>query len=194
MRRACGASEEDEVSVLRVLRRLFLTFWALAGSMSAGAGSLLPPGEYQVKAAYLVNFMRYVDWPVARVGPATPMRMCLLGRDPFGAALAALEGQQVNGRELRVRQIDGVDAVGECHLLFIADSEERRVGLILRALAGKSVLSVSDIDGFVEVGGAIGLLVSEGRVRFDINASTLGRDGLRASSRLLRLARNVLGA
>ena len=164
--------------------------------LSLGAGpawAAAPPGEYQIKAAYLLNFARYVEWPAARLPVGSPLRLCVLGRDPFGGALAGLEGRQVNGHEMRLRQIEGVDQAGDCHLVFISDSEERRLGLLLRGLAGKGVLSVSDTDGFAEAGGNIGLLVEDGRVRFDINHSALQRDGLRASSQLLRLGRNVLG-
>lgn len=163
--------------------------------LSLGAGpawAAAPPGEYQIKAAYLLNFARYVEWPAARLPVGSPLRLCVLGRDPFGGALIGLEGRQVNGHEMRLRQIEGVDQAGDCHLVFIADSEERRLGLLLRGLAGKGVLSVSDTDGFAEAGGSIGLVVEDGRVRFDINQAALLRDGLRASSQLLRLGRNVL--
>ncbi len=165
-------------------------------ALNLGAGTAwtaAPPGEYQIKAAYLLNFARYMEWPAARLPIGALLRLCVLGRDPFGGALMGLEGRQVNGHEMRLRQIEGVDQAGDCHLVFIADSEERRLGLLLRGLAGKGVLSVSDADGFAEAGGGIGLVVEDGRVRFDINHAALQRDGLRASSQLLRLGRNVLG-
>ncbi len=153
-----------------------------------------PAGEYQIKAAYLLNFARYVEWPAARLPPAQALRICVLGRDPFGGALSALEGRQVNGREVRVRQLEGADQAGDCHVVFIAESEERRLAAMLRTLSGRGLLLVSDIDGFVEAGGGIGLVTEEGRVRFDINQASLQRDGLRASAQLLRLARSVHGA
>lgn len=175
---------------LRALQLLLLTVASLWWHVSGWAG---PPSEYQIKAAYLLNFARYVEWPAARLPSAAPVRVCVLGRDPFGEALASIDGRQVNGREVRVRLLDTVPLVGDCHLLFIADSEERRVGLILRSIAGRAVLTVSDIEGFAEAGGGIGLVVEEGRVRFDINQEALQREGLRASSQLLRHGRNVFG-
>lgn len=87
---------------------------------------------------------------------------------------------------VKPRVVDGVEMASDCHLVFITDSEERRVGLLLRGLAGRSVLTVSDIDGFAEAGGRIGLVVDERRVRFDINLTSVQREGLRASSQLLR--------
>ena len=89
--------------------------------------------------------------------------------------------------------MDSIEPAVDCHLVFVADSEERRVGPILRGLAAHGVLTVSDIDGFAEAGGGIGLVVEDSRVRFDINQAALLRDGLRASSQLLRLGRNVIG-
>lgn len=170
---------------------LCVVLLCLAGAPAAVA---TPSAEYQIKAAYLLNFARYVEWPAARLPPAQALRVCVLGRDPFAGALSALEGRQVNGREVRVRQLEGADQAGDCHVVFIADSEERRLAAMLRMLASRGLLLVSDIDGFAEAGGSIGLVTEDGRVRFDINQASLQRDGLRASAQLLRLARSVHGA
>lgn len=178
-----------------MIRRCFCRFAFLAALCLGGSlgWTATPPGEYQIKAAYLLNFARYVEWPAARLSSGATLRLCVLGRDPFGSALASLEGRLVNGHEVRVRQMDSIEPAVDCHLVFVADSEERRVGPILRGLAAHGVLTVSDIDGFAEAGGGIGLVVEDSRVRFDINQAALLRDGLRASSQLLRLGRNVIG-
>ena len=94
---------------------------------------------------------------------------------------------------MRLRQADSLEQALDCHMVFVSGSEERRMGLLLRGLAGRGVLTVSDIDGFAEAGGGIGMITEDDRVRFDINQATLARDGLRASSQLLRLGRQVLG-
>ena len=177
--------------VIRHLYRLVLLLaLGLAGSP---VGAAPQPGEYQIKAAYLINFARYVEWPAGRLPAGTPLRLCLLGRDPFGGALLGLDGRQVQGREVRLRQADSLEQALDCHMVFVSGSEERRMGLVLRGLAGRGVLTVSDIDGFAEAGGGIGMITEDDRVRFDINQATLARDGLRASSQLLRLGRQVLG-
>ncbi len=181
-------------SARRAARLLLLAATcAVAAPVAAMTPTATPPGEYQIKAAYLLNFARYVEWPAARLPAGAPLRLCVLGRDPFGGALAGVEGRQVNGHDVRLRQVESADAAVDCHLVFVADSEERRLGLVLRALATRGVLTVSDIDGFAEAGGAVGLVVEDGRVRFDSNLTALARDGLRASSQLLRLGRNVFG-
>jgi len=187
----CRGIAESHSVIRRLCGRLAILIALSLGAGPAWTAAL--PGEYRIKAAYLLNFARYVEWPAARLPIGSPLRLCVLGRDPFGGALIGLEGRQVNGHEMRLHQIEGVDQAGGCHLVFIADSEARRFGLLLRGLAGKGVLSVSDADGFAEAGGSIGLVVEDGRVRFDINQATLQRDGLKASSQLLRLGRRVLG-
>lgn len=128
-----------------------------------------------------------------RLLAGAPLRLCVLGRDPFGGALGSLDGRQVHGHEVRVRLVDSVEQATECHIVFVSDSEERRMGLILRGLALRGVLTVSDIEGFAEAGGCIGLVTEDERVRFDINQASLQRDSLRASSQLLRLGRNLIG-
>ena len=174
-----------------VLGALLALLLCLTGGRFATAS---PAGEYQIKAAYLLNFARYVEWPAVRLPVAQALRVCVLGRDPFDGALSALEGRQVNGREVRLRQLEGADQAGECHVVFISESEKRRLGPMLRMLASRGLLLVSDIEGFAEAGGSIGLVTEDGRVRFDINQASLQRDGLRASAQLLRLARSVHGA
>jgi hypothetical protein len=177
-----------------VTRRLY----RIAILVALGLGGFLaiaspPPGEYQIKAAYLLNFARYMEWPAMRLPAGAPLRLCVLGRDPFGGALGSLDGRQVHGHEVRVRLVDSVEQATECHIVFVSDSEERRMGLILRGLALRGVLTVSDIEGFAEAGGCIGLVTEDERVRFDINQASLQRDSLRASSQLLRLGRNLIG-
>lgn len=174
-----------------VLRR-FAGGLALA-LFPAWAAAQSGPAEHQVKAAFLYNFAKYVEWPAEALPAGSPVTLCLFGRDPFGAALAQLEGRQVQGRPFRVRRGVTEDDAAGCHLAFIADSEERRLPALLKALTGMPVLTISDIEGFVDAGGQIGVGVAEGRLQFDANLTALQRANLRASSQALKLARNVHG-
>lgn len=193
MSRVSGGSEGTGVIRRLMAHRALKILCVAAACLGVAPAWAMQPGEYQIKAAYLLNFARYVEWPAQRLPAGAPLRLCVLGRDPFGEALSGLEGRQVNGHEVNPRVVDGVEMASDCHLVFITDSEERRVGLLLRGLAGRSVLTVSDIDGFAEAGGGIGLVVDERRVRFDINLTSVQREGLRASSQLLRHGRFVFG-
>lgn len=148
--------------------------------------------EAQAKAAFVLNFARYVEWPErAFATREAPLVICLLGRDAVGSALQALEGKPVQGRPVSVRRLNAVDDVRACQVLFIPDTEERRVAQTLRGVNGYPVLTVSDVDGFIDAGGAIGLVQGDGRLQFEVNRHTLEQVQLKASSNLLKLARNL---
>ncbi len=146
--------------------------------------------EQQLKAAFLVNFLKYVEWPGA--GPTATI--CLFGRDQLGPYLANFEGRSIVGKELRVRRVNGPDQIADCQIVYIPDTEEARVGAVLRWLENRSVLTVSDADNFARQGGGIALVRSDGRLHFDVNAEVLSRVGLKPSSQMMRLARQVVGA
>ena len=146
--------------------------------------------ESQLKAAFLVNFLKYVEWPASS---ATTVTICLFGRDTLGPYLSQFEGRVVGGRELHIRRINSPDQVSECQLLFIPDTEEARFGAVLRWFERQPALTVSDADVFARQGGAISLVRSEGRLQFDINMDVLNRAGLKPHSQMMRLARQVIG-
>lgn len=145
--------------------------------------------ETQLKAAYLVNFLRYVEWPVQRAH----LTICLFGRDSLGPNLASYEGRQIGGRELKIRKVSSPEQLADCHELFIPDTEEARFGAVLRWVENQPILTVSDAEVFTRDGGAIALIRSEGRLQFDVNADALGRAGLKPSSQMMRLARQIIG-
>lgn len=173
---------------MRYLARILI---ALTLVLPLGLAAQSPPSEYQLKAAFLLNFARYAEWPSL---PPGVLRICLLGRDPFGAALSSLEHRQVQGRDVRVVLLGSVAQAGTCQVLFISDSEERRTGTLLRSLEGSPVLTVSDMEGFVDDGGGIGFVLVDDRIRFDINNPVIQREGMKLSAQLLRLARRVVGS
>ena len=172
-----------------MLRKLVLLLLMYTFAVPAHAA----PTEYQLKAVFLLNFARYTTWPDASLPDEAPIDICVIGRDPFGPHLAGLESRQAQGHAVRVHFPASPAEARACAVVFVAASEQRRLNVILRELAGAPVLTVSDIEGFVEAGGAIGFVTQDDRVRFDINRDTLGRDGLRLSAQLLKLARRLLG-
>lgn len=177
---------------------------ALAGAAALVLGLALPaaPGaqvappapltESQAKAAFVLNFARFVEWPAtAFASRESPVQACVLNRDAIVAALAALEGRPVQGRALKVRRATTPDELRDCHVAFLGDTDERRLVPALRALAGRPVLTVGDAERFIDAGGAIGLVVADERLQFEINRAQLEQAQLRASANLLRLARNT---
>jgi len=148
------------------------------------------PGEYQVKAAYLYNFGRFVEWPAklttANTGPFT---ICVLGEDPFGPALdTTLAGETIANQKVAARRISSLQESVDCQILFISSSEAKRLNKIIEALDKSAVLTVSDIPEFSQRQGMIQFVFEENRIRFEVNLTATQRAGLTLSSELLKVA------
>jgi YfiR/HmsC-like len=172
-----------------------LTFFVaifVVASVSAHAAE--SPTEYQVKAAYIFNFLKFVEWPEDSPGPRGKWVVGFVGDSPVGAELGRLfDGKEVLGRTLQVKKLQAGDSLRGCHILFISESEKKRLSSILAALRGSSVLTVGDTDDFVGSGGMIQLFVEDTRVRMTIDVSAASRARLKISSKMLLLA-HVVGA
>ena len=149
--------------------------------------------EYDVKAAFLYNFTKFVEWPPdAFESPDSPMAICVFGDDPFGESLdAVVRGETLNGRRLEVRRTRSLQDLRDCHTLFVPGAERERFAEVFSALRDASVLTVGEVDGFLPQGGVIRFVVDQGRVRFEVNLDAAERSRLKLSSKLLRLARAV---
>lgn len=149
--------------------------------------------EYELKAAFLFNFAKYVQWPASSTTDASkPFVIGLVGGDPFGSLLDdAMRGQSVNGRPLVVKRFARIEDIVHCDILFVDSSQRGNLQPIFAALRRASVLTVSDMDQFAERGGMISLLTEQSRVRFAMNVEAIERAGLKPGSQLLRLARLV---
>lgn len=174
-------------NLLRLASRIALAA-TLALAVPASFGEATT--EAQLKAAYLVNFLKYVEFP----GTRTTVNLCLFGRDSLGPYLAGYEGRQVGGRELRIRRVNSPEQIADCQELFIPDTEEARLAAVLRWVDKQPILTVSDAETFIHEGGAITLVRAEGRLQFEVSVEALNRAGLRASPQMLRLARPTGGA
>ena len=151
--------------------------------------------EYQVKAAYLFNFLKFVEYPSESFAdPLAPIVIGVVGDDPFGSALPQVViGKTVQGRDLVIRMYRAGEDLRRANILFISASERKRLPMILSSLRGSSVLTVSDIAEFTEAGGMIQFLNEDDRVRFAINVDATSRAKLKMSSKLLSLAKTVGG-
>ena len=150
-----------------------------------------PPTEYDVKAAFLLNFARFVEWPANAFPNAdAPITFCILGEDPFGQAIdTIMEGQTVSSRKVKVRRISGVPPPTTCQVLFLDRRTENMEETLVRI--GPRVLTVSEADQFLDDGGMIHFVIQSRRVRFDINARAANAAGLRLRSQFLGVARSV---
>jgi hypothetical protein len=179
----------------RVLLLAALWLAPLAGLFPGEAAADQPLGEYQVKAAFLFNFARFVEWPPNASADATaPVDFCVLGDDPFGDALdRAVAGKTLNDRAMVVRRGKKVQELNGCEVLFISSSEKGRLAGILEALRSVHVLTVGECEDFAAQGGGVQFTLEDNHVRFIINVDATDRAGLKVSSKLLSLAHVVHG-
>jgi hypothetical protein len=147
--------------------------------------------EYKVKAAFLLNFGKYVEWPASAVG--SEIDICVLGRDPFGATLdETLAGRTVGSKNVKAHRISGVGQAHRCNIVFVSRGDAN-VAAVLSDLAGSPVLLVGEQDRFARQGGMINFIEVDQKVRFEINEAAAKRAGLKISSQLLKLATIVEG-
>jgi hypothetical protein len=145
-----------------------------------------------VKAVFLYNFAKFVEWPSVPAEAGQPFTICVVGEDPFGDTLdQAILGKSINGRALMARRVRRAGDARTCQIAFISASEGKRLRAILDGLNGASVLTVGETEGFAEQGGVINFRLEEDRVRFEINVDAAQRAGLKMSAKLLGLARIV---
>ena len=172
--------------VTRILGSSLL--WLLMAGQSGAQDA--QPTEYQVKAACLFNFAKFVDWPSpAFPQPASPIVIGILGEDPFRDALQnTIRDKTVDDHPLVIKQLGSQAEATNCHILFISTSEKPRLAQILEGLKGSSVLTVGEMERFTENGGMINFVLDGTKIRFQINKEAATSAGLKISSKLLSLA------
>lgn len=174
------------------MRRASIVACLLALAATAAAQSPRAP-EYEVKAAFLYNFAKFVDWP-PRAFPdsSTPLRICVLGRDPFGDILSrAVRGKSVSGRPISSQPVQSSADARPCHILFIGSSDPAFLKQALAPLHDLPMLTVGESKDFLPLGGMINFVLEQDRVRFEINLTAAERHHLKLSSKLLSVARIV---
>lgn len=175
------------MGVLRVLAAFIVATVLLAGGVRAA------PSEYQVKAVFLFNFSRFVEWPPAAfANPDAPFVIGVFGYDPFGSQLdEATRGETVDGRPLVIRRIHNVRDAADCQILFVHASEDARLDGVLAALNHSSTLTVSDLDDAGRRGVMIALATQKNRIQLRVNVDSARAAHLTISSKLLRSAQIV---
>ena len=162
--------------------------------MSLGFGNLFgeTSREYDVKAAFLYNFITFTEWPADAFSSSDgPYVIGVMGDDPFGSVLDQIvTGEQIKSRPLVVRRFKRLEDMHRVHILFLSPSEAHHLPEVLRWLKGQRILTVSDIPGFAEAGGGIEF-VSDTRIKLVINPTALREANLAVSSKLLRLAQLI---
>lgn len=175
----------------RVVLAIFL--WSLLVVPCLRSQQASKPNEYQVKAVYLYNFGRFVQWPTKdAVNNDGPFTICILGQDPFGPVLdSTLAGESLGGKPVMTKRIAKPQDAADCRILFINSKEEGHLQEILAELNGAAILTVSDMPAFSRRGGMIQFVLDGDKVRFEINLTSAEAAKLVLSSELLKVATNV---
>jgi hypothetical protein len=171
------------------LRLAIVALTAMAVHVNADASVA---DEYQVKAAFIYNFTKFVEWPPGVFESSdSPISICVLGQNLFGHVLQeAVRGKSVNGRMLVVSGIPDARSATRCQILFVSSFERMRFGAILGELR-TGILTVGETDGFIEAGGIINLKLESGKTQIQININAAEQSGVRISSKLLSLAQII---
>ena len=175
-----------------VVRRLAVLATALAVTASASAQDLssAESSEYLIKAGYIYNFAKLVEWPAAAARRGQPIVIGVLGNDAFATVLdRAVNGKKIDERTLVVKRLKSKDARDcGCQILFLAAAESARTDEVIQSQSGASVLTISEVPDFANRGGVIALVLQDSKVRFIVNVDAAAQADLSISSRLLALA------
>lgn len=166
---------------------------ALIGSACAVA---VPEAtEYDVKAAFIYNFARFTEWPSSAFEhPTDPIRICIVGDDPFGNTLDEIvRGKMLAEHALVVARVGTPAGARDCHIAFVSRADSERLGSVIAAVRDRPVMTIGDTEDAAQRGAVLGFLIQNGRVRFAINTETAKRTGLVLSSQLIKLAILVNG-
>lgn len=183
-----GAPARSSTIILFILVLFSLLFFSVPLPVRADQ---LKAGEYQVKAAFLLNFGNFVQWPAGTLAKDS-ITIGILGKDPFDGAVDSLAGKRVMGRRVVVRRYDDPEDARQADILYISASEKQALPRIMKTLSGRSILTVGDTQNYGRSGVMINMLLLRKRVGFEINLAAAHREGLQISSHLLKLAQEVI--
>jgi hypothetical protein len=185
-----------------------LCLWLIAAPIASADTTSAKYKEYEVKAAFIFNFLKFIDWPQEKTaGNNNRMVIGIIGEDPFGPAADIFKDKSVEEHKLVLKRFEGIEQIGKlsekdknecldalkhCHLLFICQSEQKQMRDIIEIVNNAAVLTVADADGFIEAGGIINFFTEDNKIRFDINQAAAEKTGLKIRSQLLRLAKRVV--
>jgi hypothetical protein len=189
-----GATEisRRETASFAVRFVLVLSLGCLGVAREAAAQAA-PSKEYQIKAACLLNFIQFIEWPAGSFAQAeAPIVVGVLGEDPFGEVLDyTFRDESVQGRRLVIKRSRQVEELKSCQLVFVCKSEKQRLAEVLAQLGDASVVTVGEVDEFARAGGIVNFYIESAKIRFEVNAETAQRKGLKIGSQLLKRARIV---
>jgi hypothetical protein len=173
----------------RAARLFIFSLLLLRAASLVNAQEDAQPTEYQIKAAYIFNFAKFVEWPMSAFPQASsPIVVGVLGENPFHDALEkTIKNKTVDEHPVLIREFRAATEATNCHILFISSSEKARLPQILKQLNGTSVLTVSEMPAFIETGGMINFVLQGSKIRLQINNDAAINAKLKISAKLLNI-------
>jgi YfiR/HmsC-like len=156
--------------------------------LAAAATTSVAQREYLIKAAFVYDMLKATQWPKTRSGRVL---LCVLGRDPFGAAWLSIAGRPIGKSKLEVAPVQAGGDLAACDALFLSTSERARWPDIRAALGTRPILTMSEMTGFAQDGGMVGLMAIDNRLRFDVNLKAVRKAGLSIDTNALEQANMV---
>ena len=148
--------------------------------------------DYEIKAAYLYNFVKFVHWNKTSQAENKILNLCILGDHPFRSVLSPLKNKTVQNRKLNITYLDKGNEIESCQIVYVSESERKNLHTILAMAKSLGILTVSDIKGFAREGGIIGFLLVGNVIRFEINLGEAQQADIKISSKLLEIAEDVM--
>jgi len=149
-------------------------------------------GEYEIKAAFIYNFTKFIEWPKETFADdQTPIKICIVGDDPFGDAFESIQGKTAKGRKMTIERVSSNKDLKKCNIAFISSSEREHISKIVESSIALNILTIADTESYIKKGVVINFIVKDNKVSFAINIDAAKRSELQISSILLRLAKII---
>jgi hypothetical protein len=182
-------TQKEEDGAMRLIRHILILAVVLCHVTAFTAWA--EPTEQQVKAAFVYNFFKYVDWPTSALPASEPaISLCVLGQDNLADALESLSAKTVQERKIAVKKVSRMADAEHCQALYVGKSVKEPIPSVVKGVK-EGVLTVSDLPGFASAGGMINFIVVETRISFEVNVDAAERAGLKISSQMLKVGKIV---
>lgn len=168
----------------------FLTIMAVLLTPGLCAGGEI--SEYKVKAGFVLNLVRFTDWPANELAKTREIKICTIGTDPFAAAFKSITGKLAKGKPIAISHLEQIEDLEGCNILFIGESERKHFSRILNYVKNAPILTISEVDKFTESGGMVNLLIERNKTVLEVNNASVHKADLKISSQVLKLAKKVI--
>lgn len=175
--------------------RTYLAAGCLIGALSLSAGSIYAQDnkEYLVKAAFIYNFTKFVEWPGDKaISKQSSVDVCMVGDSGMAETAAVFKKASTVKLSISLVREKNISNLGHCHIVFISGGESGKLPGLLEAMKGRPILTVSDIDDFAEQGGMIGFVMVGDNIKLAANTKVAAASGLRIDAQLLEVAHQVI--